>query len=335
MNYADLDLDYDRVNLEYINNNSILVASLNDEYITQLKSYFSNNVKHARFLQSVKSGNWDGKIRFIQGNGLLPRGLLQECMDILDKWEIPYKLSPKLDESVINISNFKKIITKELIEKQKETMEPWEHQWDTAELLLQAKRGITKSATSSGKSYTITMVSQYLLYNHYVEKILLVVPRSDLVVQFQRDLEEYGFDMNRVGLYFGKVKDNDKDLLIATWQSLQNIDERDFFEQFDSLIIDECFTGNCLVSTEQGQKMIKDVKRGEKVWSYNEESKKKELKEIKKIYKNRTISKKLLKITLENGKFFRCTPNHLIKTQRGWVEAKDLNEEDELQELAL
>lgn len=68
-----------------------------------------------------------------------------------------------------------------------------------------------------------------------------------------------------------------------------------------------------------------------KVWSYNIETK---LGEWKKITKSAQTAKnaKLLKITdKKTGKFIKCTPSHMIFTQnRGYVEAKDLMENDTL-----
>lgn len=37
--------------------------------------------------------------------------------------------------------------------------------------------------------------------------------------------------------------------------------------------------------------------------------------------------RELIKITLENGKFIECTPNHLLKTENGWEEAITLTDE--------
>jgi len=241
MNLADLDLDYESVTIVPLNNSEVLCASMNDEYLSDLRNHFKNFVKNARFMNAMKSGNWDGFIRFLKNDGTLPRGLLNECIQKLEEWDVKYHLDPQLQHKEIDLSNFENIIQEELIKKQQgETgMVPWQHQWECAKALLKVKRGVIKAATSSGKSYVITMLAKYLLHMHYAKKVLLVVPRSDLVIQFQRDAEEYGFDPNDIGIFFGKVKDTSQPWIVATWQSLQNVKERDFFEQFDVLIVDE------------------------------------------------------------------------------------------------
>jgi len=242
MNLADLDLKYDAVTVVPLNNSEVLLATMNDEYITDLKNHFKNQVKHAKFSASYKSGNWDGFIRFIKNDGTMPRGLLPECIKKMEEWEIKYELDPSLVHKELDISNFEEVIKSELIAKQEGGVEllPWEHQWDSAKALLKAKRGIVRAATSSGKSYIVTMVTKYLLHMKYVKKVLLVVPRTDLVIQMEKDAEEYGFDRKDIGVYFGREKDYEgKSYVISTWQSLQNIESREFFEEFDCLIIDE------------------------------------------------------------------------------------------------
>jgi superfamily II DNA or RNA helicase len=221
---------------------SIIVASLNDEYMENLKVHFTNIVPHARFSPAYKSGNWDGKIRFLDRKGILPRGLVDEAYDILNKWDVKIDIREGLEKEEIDNSDFEDVIRRELIEKQGEGiyMEPWEHQWEASKELVKAKRGLVKAATSAGKSYIITMLAKYLQYKKYAKKVLLVVPRTDLVVQMSQDAEEYGYSRDDIGMYFGRVKDADKDYVISTWQSLQNVKEREFFEQFDCLIIDEC-----------------------------------------------------------------------------------------------
>ena len=42
------------------------------------------------------------------------------------------------------------------------------------------------------------------------------------------------------------------------------------------------------------------------------------------------ISKEEIEIEMENGETIKCTPNHPFLTNRGWVNAEDLNEDDEI-----
>jgi hypothetical protein len=42
------------------------------------------------------------------------------------------------------------------------------------------------------------------------------------------------------------------------------------------------------------------------------------------------ISKEEIEIEMENGEIIKCTPNHPFLTNRGWINAEDLNENDEI-----
>lgn len=91
-----------------------------------------------------------------------------------------------------------------------------------------------------------------------------------------------------------------------------------------------CFVKGTKVSTPTGETNIEEVKIGEKVLSYNLNTKKIEKKDVKRLFKH-PFKGELIKIILENGAVIKCTPNHKIFTlNRGYVEAKDLVETDEL-----
>jgi intein/homing endonuclease len=90
-----------------------------------------------------------------------------------------------------------------------------------------------------------------------------------------------------------------------------------------------CFPGNTFIKASSGlirlQALMKK-KAKPRVWTFNEDARKFELKKIKKIWSNGV--KEVVEITL--GKLqIRVTDNHKFLTQwRGWVEAKDLKLDD-------
>lgn len=43
-----------------------------------------------------------------------------------------------------------------------------------------------------------------------------------------------------------------------------------------------------------------------------------------------TISSEEYEIEMEDGSIFRCTNNHQFYTQRGWIKAEDLNDQDDI-----
>jgi superfamily II DNA or RNA helicase len=236
--YDDLNLTYDKVTIIPINNTDILIASKDIDTMDGLKKHFSFKVKGFQFMSAYKTGNWDGQIRLMKTNGILPKGLLCEVEKMLKEWEVDIEyFDIDVKPTLMDISNVRNIIKKELIEKT--GMEPWEHQWEVVEEVLKHKRCIARSATSSGKSYMQAMTVKYLHHCAYASKTLLIVPKTDLVVQMERDFIEYGIDQKDIGLYFGKVKDTNRPITIGTWQSLQNIEDPEWFEQYDLVIADE------------------------------------------------------------------------------------------------
>ncbi|WP_228450446.1 Hint domain-containing protein, partial [Chryseobacterium rhizosphaerae] len=86
-------------------------------------------------------------------------------------------------------------------------------------------------------------------------------------------------------------------------------------------LIKICFTEGTLVVAENGNIKIEDIKEGDLVWSYNEETGKKELKRV--IALSRNTSSSLVRISV-NDTEISCTPEHPFYVSRSWIEAKDL-----------
>lgn len=70
-----------------------------------------------------------------------------------------------------------------------------------------------------------------------------------------------------------------------------------------------CFAGDTKVQTYDGIKDIQDIKQGDLVYSYNEETKKIELKPV--LMSTMTKRKaKVVQVEFNNGQIITCTPNH-------------------------
>ncbi len=67
---------------------------------------------------------------------------------------------------------------------------------------------------------------------------------------------------------------------------------------------------------------VKDVKIGNKLWGFNENTLKREVSTIED--KKSFIPRELYRVELENGEFFECTGDHRVFTNKGWVEIKDM-----------
>lgn len=117
----------------------------------------------------------------------------------------------------------------------------------------------------------------------------------------------------------------DYKITIINYESLHTVQNNSIW---DLIILDEahsCFLGNTLID---GIK-IKDIKIGDSLKSFNFDTNEYEHKKVINVFKN-DLTEDLIKIKC-NGKEIVCTENHEIYTKRGWVKAKDITTEDELQ----
>lgn len=93
---------------------------------------------------------------------------------------------------------------------------------------------------------------------------------------------------------------------------------------------DHCLTGDTLVLTDQGEKPISElVGTSGLVWSFNINTQKAELKPF---FDCRVTQKnaEIYKITLENGDVVKCTGEHPVLTERGYITARELKENDKI-----
>jgi len=99
--------------------------------------------------------------------------------------------------------------------------------------------------------------------------------------------------------------------------------------------VDGCFEKNQKVLTKNGYKKISKINENDFVLSFNHRNGKLEYKKVKKSI-NRKSNKRWIKLIFDNGKEIICTEDHKIFTKnRGYVEAKYLNENDEFIEVKI
>ncbi len=111
--------------------------------------------------------------------------------------------------------------------------------------------------------------------------------------------------------------------------SIRELIERSQFApvrcRYKVYIIDECLTGNALVMTDAGLMRIDDpTLQGRQALSYNENKQEWEFKPILR-WLDQGI-RQTLKLRTESSREIQCTGNHLIRTESGWIPAKDVKE---------
>ena len=120
--------------------------------------------------------------------------------------------------------------------------------------------------------------------------------------------------------------------LIETLPELIN-DEKDPEKVADGPIdhwYDGCLTKDTIVNTLDGDYFIKDlIGTTGMVHCYDIENKKSDIKQFYDVRKTRS-NVDVYEIELEDGRTIKATGDHLILTQRGWVEVLNLNATDEI-----
>ena len=91
---------------------------------------------------------------------------------------------------------------------------------------------------------------------------------------------------------------------------------------------DNCFTGETLVATEDGQKRIDEIEVGDKVWAYDIFTGETALKEVTKVYVHEVDE--ILHLYTSCGDIDTTTNHPFYVIERGWVAAGDLVEGDEI-----
>lgn len=162
-------------------------------------------------------------------------------------------------------------------------------------------------------------------------KTLIIVHKEFLMTQWKERIQQYLSNVS-IGIIKQNIIENDNDIVIA---SLQSISMKDYgeevFKGFGLVAIDECFPFNTKIHTDQGLIAIgtlyenwsksKDPSKLPKVYSFNQDKKNFELKQITHAW--RKERKELVEIIFQD-RTISCTPEHKILTTNGYVEAKNL-----------
>lgn len=164
-------------------------------------------------------------------------GFINSILSFLNKKNIELKIS----SSVVKYS-CKDISISDIL---------YEHQKQIVSYCLKNKRGIIKSPTGSGKSYSIAEVVQKCYKDNL--KILITVPTISLLSQLSKDINDFrklaGYEKIELG-QVGNGKYNFKDITIGIPNSLCKLNKtKEYLESVDVLIADEVHTcGNATYS---------------------------------------------------------------------------------------
>ena len=202
----------------------------------ELTDYFSFEVPGYKFTPQFRNRVWDGKIRlYSYATGQLYVGLYPYLKDWCKRKNIQIVES----NEILKKNDLSAAAQDGLIESLDTSITPRDYQIDAFRYAVQYERGLILSPTASGKSLIAYMLVKYYL-NMIDNNILIIVPTTSLVEQLYKDFKEYGFDVeNNVSRnYHGYEIEEDKRVVISTWQSLYKL-PKTFFADFGAVIGDE------------------------------------------------------------------------------------------------
>ena len=313
-----MQLQTREVNESYV---EVLIDDIEIKII--LTNFLSAYVEGYRFTPSFRCGAWDGKKKFyiLTMHGMLvPKGLMLHLRKAMLKNEIDIQYKNTSEYMNITHEEFYEFISKLDL-----PFPPYDYQVDACVTFINKGRITAQLATGAGKSLVIYMLAMFFKANDM--KSLVIVPSVSLVNQIRSDFDEYNFKEPELvhTMMAGIEKHFDCPISISTWQSLYN--SPDLFSEIDVIMVDECLHPSTLISLENNEKEIKDIKVGDKVLTRNENTTALEYKTVLKIHKNLS-SEKMFRIKMEDNSELLITGNHKVFTNNGWKRVDELNTND-------
>ena len=212
----------------------------------ELHEFFSFMVPGHQFVPAFRNRIWDGKIRlFNLQSSQLYLGLLTYIEEFCKERDYTFEYADNLDTTddypVYHATKFFEYLN---LHSRNKPIEVRDHQRDAFIHIMRNRRGLLLSPTASGKSLIIYLLFRQLL-DYQNLKGLIIVPTTSLVSQLYSDFQDYSgetdFDVDSHVHYVfqGRDKVSEKKLIISTWQSIYKM-PKEYFEQFDYVIGDEC-----------------------------------------------------------------------------------------------
>jgi len=168
------------------------------------------------------------------------------------------------------------------------------------------------SPTGSGKGVILSEIIKSA--NDKGKRVLFLVHRREILFQVSAYMDRY--EIPHGVILSGEEYTGGNLVELATIQTLRSRMKNRYYAAADVIIVDECFTGDTLISTPTGEKRIDTLRCGDIV--YNQTG----IGKVDSVFaKNAT---ELFKLELSDGNKIRCTGDHPIFTRKGWTKAREL-----------
>ncbi len=208
---------------------NVILIGLSPTEHKYLHNVYGLFLKNHRYMKSFMLKRWDGKIYFYSELGKTYIYLLPEIIKILKNWG--YKLSLLDMRKQYNIPNI--LLTDQYFIDYNIILAP--HQITAINAIISNNgKGILIAGTGAGKTIMTAALSKYYTTNTY-RRCLIIVPTTDLIDQTRDEFLNVGIP---AGEYSGNIKDETGQIIISTWQALQNNPR--LVQLFGVVIVDEC-----------------------------------------------------------------------------------------------
>ena len=207
---------------------NVAVIGLLQEELKRLSDKFAVYAKSYNFHPLFKLKKWDGKLRYFSAAGATYINLLKDVVPEIKRMGYSIKYVDKRVYHKVEIPKIDEFY-----------LEDWgitlgEHQVGAINAIAEHGNGMLIAGTGAGKTF-ITAVLCDLYERLCGLRVIVIVPNTDLVDQTALELRSV--DLN-VGTYSGASKSLKENIVVSTWQALQNNPK--IMAQFQAVLVDEC-----------------------------------------------------------------------------------------------
>jgi superfamily II DNA or RNA helicase len=228
-----------------------LIEWSEDREKSLLRDHFTKRSKDGDFNVLVDRGLWDGMDKFLTKNNEIPIGLWKEIYSFSKKADIKCEIAGlketlNLEYEKDSYTEFVDRLFKDVFDEHENEIYPRDYQFEAAYKALQYKYCTQELATSAGKTLIFYTFNSYLKHIGVISrhnKALMIVPNISLVGQTEEKFKMYsnGLVSWNILMIGGKNKFSEEefreaDMVISTYQSLINFEEKSLDSQLTSAV---------------------------------------------------------------------------------------------------
>lgn len=223
-------------------NETFMKVHCDESLSREIWETFSFTDETAQFKPNYNPGKgWDGTLRlFNLRTRTMPIGLLRKLVEWANHNDYKVQIPDWVFGNEWSLTDTKKFIEGLGLPEGIDTDRDYQLAGFTH--AIRNKRCVLEAATSSGKSFIIYLIVNWILSSSGKNKGVIIVPSIGLVEQLYKDFRLFGMPVekliHRIYAETGEGVHTDKPITISTWQSLQD-QPKDFFHQFEFVIGDE------------------------------------------------------------------------------------------------